>query len=283
MWKISMSYAWSMVGRALVGLLVICLGAVLLAPMFSEVSLSAYSDREADASEKIEKALQQTISYHFIDTPLIEIISRLSDKTNITIVLTRKIEDAGVQADQRVTIDAKDVTVESFLKLILDNLNLTTMVKDEVLKITTIEDAQSPENMTVRIYPVADLLDNVRAPAAEGGGVYPDFDELIDLITSTLEPDTWQDVGGPGSICGHENSRTLVVSQRRDMHQKLAGTLTTLRRAKHLQAVSLQSLPVSSSALPMGGGGGGGSLPIRSRLPQRPFVGGVGAGGGGVF
>lgn len=33
-----------------------------------------------------------------------------------------------------------------------------------------------------------------------GGGVQPDFDSLIELITTTVEPDSWEDLGGPGSI-----------------------------------------------------------------------------------
>ena len=33
-----------------------------------------------------------------------------------------------------------------------------------------------------------------------GGGVVADFDSLIDLITTTIDPDSWDDVGGPGSI-----------------------------------------------------------------------------------
>jgi hypothetical protein len=37
-----------------------------------------------------------------------------------------------------------------------------------------------------------------------GGGVQADFDPLIDLITSTIEPDSWQDVGGPGSVNGFD-------------------------------------------------------------------------------
>jgi hypothetical protein len=34
----------------------------------------------------------------------------------------------------------------------------------------------------------------------QGGGTQADFDSLIDLITSTVQPTTWDDVGGPGSI-----------------------------------------------------------------------------------
>jgi hypothetical protein len=33
-----------------------------------------------------------------------------------------------------------------------------------------------------------------------GGGVFADFDSLIQLITSTIAPDTWDDVGGPGAV-----------------------------------------------------------------------------------
>jgi hypothetical protein len=34
----------------------------------------------------------------------------------------------------------------------------------------------------------------------QGGAAQADFDSLIDLITSTVQPTTWDDVGGPGSI-----------------------------------------------------------------------------------
>jgi len=33
-----------------------------------------------------------------------------------------------------------------------------------------------------------------------GGGAMADFDSLIELITTTIEPESWEDVGGPGTI-----------------------------------------------------------------------------------
>src|SRR5439155_25329260 len=39
-----------------------------------------------------------------------------------------------------------------------------------------------------------------KARGARGGGSMADFDALIELITSTLKPDSWDDVGGPGAI-----------------------------------------------------------------------------------
>ena len=35
-----------------------------------------------------------------------------------------------------------------------------------------------------------------------GGGAQADFDALIELITSTIQPTTWDEVGGPGSVKG---------------------------------------------------------------------------------
>jgi len=37
-------------------------------------------------------------------------------------------------------------------------------------------------------------------PGAAGGGTMADFDTLIELITSTIAPQTWDTVGGPGAI-----------------------------------------------------------------------------------
>jgi hypothetical protein len=41
---------------------------------------------------------------------------------------------------------------------------------------------------------------NERPIGARGGAAYADFDTLIDLITSTIAPDTWDAVGGAGAI-----------------------------------------------------------------------------------
>lgn len=38
------------------------------------------------------------------------------------------------------------------------------------------------------------------APGSRGGAALADFDSLIDLITSTTAPDSWDTVGGPGAI-----------------------------------------------------------------------------------
>jgi Tfp pilus assembly protein PilF len=61
------------------------------------------------------------------------------------------------------------------------------------------------------------MLDNGRRSRetrfdVNGNGMV-DFDSLISLITETVAPDTWNDVGGPGSIEGFPSNLSLVVSQ----------------------------------------------------------------------
>ena len=41
---------------------------------------------------------------------------------------------------------------------------------------------------------------NVRERGMSGGGTGADFTELMDLIVSTIEPESWDEVGGPGSV-----------------------------------------------------------------------------------
>ncbi|MFI4874559.1 MAG: DUF1598 domain-containing protein [Blastopirellula sp. JB062] len=70
-------------------------------------------------------------------------------------------------------------------------------------------------------------------PGAMGGGVEPDFDQLIDLITTTIQPESWEELGGPGAIAPFESGvyvdskGTLQRAQLRDQ----SGRLEALREA----------------------------------------------------
>jgi general secretion pathway protein D len=75
----------------------------------------------------------------------------------------------------------------------------------------------------------------VIGPGGIGGGAKPDFDSLTELITSTVAPQSWQEVGGPGAITGYENNLSLVVSQTQEVHEQIADLLEQLRRLQDLQ------------------------------------------------
>ena len=72
-------------------------------------------------------------------------------------------------------------------------------------------------------------------PGGLGGGVIADFDTLIELITTTIEPDSWDEVGGPGTIAEFPTNLSLVISQTQEVHEKISDLLEQLRRLQDLQ------------------------------------------------
>ncbi len=73
------------------------------------------------------------------------------------------------------------------------------------------------------------------SPGGMGGGNQADFDSLIQLITSTIKPTSWDEVGGPGSIAEFRTNLSLVISQTQDIHAEIADLLSQLRRLQDLQ------------------------------------------------
>jgi general secretion pathway protein D len=80
----------------------------------------------------------------------------------------------------------------------------------------------------------------------EGGQA--DFDSLIELITTTVKPQTWDEVGGPGSIQSFQNNLSLVVSQTEDVHEEIVDLLEQLRRNQDLQVtIEVRFITLSDS------------------------------------
>jgi len=72
-------------------------------------------------------------------------------------------------------------------------------------------------------------------PGGLGGGTQADFDSLIELITSTVQPQSWTEMGGPGSIAPFETNLSIVVSQTQEVHEEIVDLLEQLRRLQDLQ------------------------------------------------
>jgi hypothetical protein len=93
----------------------------------------------------------------FVETPLKDAVTFLQDAHGIPIVLnTKTLNDAGVNADAPVTKNLRGITLRSALRLLLKDLDLTYVVRDEVLQITTPDDAES--QLITKVYPVGDLV-----------------------------------------------------------------------------------------------------------------------------
>ena len=96
----------------------------------------------------------------------------------------------------------------------------------------------------VKVYTVADLVIPLpkgnRATHKVDKDVSPaehDLESLITLITSTIEPESWDKLGGTGAIEPFETNFSLVISQSERVHEQIADLLEQIRRVMDLQVV----------------------------------------------
>lgn len=254
----------------------------------------------------VEDKLNARINTDFVETSLSDVFSVLSEQADIQFyVKAKKLEEAGVALDVAITRSFKQIRLSTFLDLILDELELTYVIKDDLVLITTPEDAES--KLEIRVYDCRDLLalssqsgnaalrnkaeaispttcvpalpasripiigtptvpppqtrfpDSIMpqfggaglAPGVEAGGskskgqlggsmeepvhdeLRRDYDSLIELITTNVDPHTWDDIGGPGTISAYHG--LIVVTQTPQTHQKVERVLDMLREAAGLE------------------------------------------------
>jgi general secretion pathway protein D len=257
------------------------------------------------------------VNLQFNNMPLSEVVNYLSQQAGVNILLDdRALAEQGVTRDSQVSVNLPTpVSLESGLSLILQSLNLTYMVKNEAVQVTSKE--RRDRNTVKRTYYVADLvipipnfaptenmsltaainnslqqaafaanslngnpskhgyqtpslatnvpesssvLGQVQMPGsppggmgggmgfgggmngspmmgsgAGGGGIIADFDPLMELIRTTIAPETWDEMGGTGTMSEFSANLSLVISNTQEVHEQIQSLLDQLRRLQDLQ------------------------------------------------
>ncbi|NBT13255.1 MAG: hypothetical protein EBS56_06700, partial [Planctomycetia bacterium] len=139
---------------------------------YKSVDLANPGSNEQKIYDALEKPVQ---NFEFTETPLRDVIAQIQDAQGIPVQIdTKAFEDAGLDLETPVTKNLSGISLRSALRLLLGDLDLTYLVKDEVLMITTKDKAA--ETMVVKVYPVADLVIPVNPqaginPFQTGGGL----------------------------------------------------------------------------------------------------------------
>jgi hypothetical protein len=192
--------------------------------------LIEYFPRPTRDEEKIIKALHAPTSLEWADFPFEKCIEFLQQQHKINIWLDKQtLRDEGVALDQPVTLKLAGVSLRSILKLLLEPLQLTYVVEDDVLKITTT--AKAGEKLLTRTYPVRDLW----------GHSIPS--DLETAIARTIEPDSWAEDQGPGSMTYVRESESLVIRHTCEAHEQILQLLRNLRDAKRAGQGAPQKQP----------------------------------------
>jgi hypothetical protein len=113
--------------------------------------------KPGSSEQKIFEALDQPANFDFLDTPLTEVAEYLSTNYRINVVLAKStLADAAITEDTPVTSSLSGISLRSALRIMLGELKLTYVIRDEVMQITTPEDAES--QLVTKVYPVGDLV-----------------------------------------------------------------------------------------------------------------------------
>ncbi len=260
-----------------------------------KIPAPVHSEKELEIERKLTTPVT---ALNFTDAKLGQVLDDLRAWENINIYIDQKALDAqGVSLEHPVSVKLENISLKSALNLILKQVQLTWIIKDEVLQITT--DAEAKGKMKRVTYEVADLVipvpnstnplpmnnannstQPIMAPyaptpivgkyalgtgtptgepspssfATETGGATVTKTgptttreaELIKLITNTIDPRSWSDLGGPGTIDYHPLTMGLVVNQTPDIQEQIVDLLNSLRRLQD-QEVALEVRFISIS------------------------------------
>ncbi|HTN74157.1 MAG TPA: hypothetical protein VL096_02880, partial [Pirellulaceae bacterium] len=178
----------------------------------------------------VMQAMEQPVACNFHEVALNEVLRQLQKESGCGLVIdTRALQDASIGEDSLVTLSLPRQSLRNVLAHILPSLNLDWYPLHGNIRVTTREEAET--QLFVAIYPVLDLVQ-----AKDGDATTEDYDSLIELITSTVTPNSWKEGGtGEGTIAPAFGG--IAVAQSWRVHEELNNVLTAIRRVKTQQGI----------------------------------------------
>lgn len=163
------------------------------------------------------KAGPRTTACGYEARPLDQVCAELSRTFGIAIRLDADaLQQAGMAIDTPITFSLEAASPAATLSWLLRSAGLTWVPEAKGVRVTTPETAAAMQHAAT--YDVRDLV------AAANG----DTDGLMDIIQCVVEPSSWSDVGGPGTIA--PGPRGLEVEQNHAVHRGIENVLSGLRQ-----------------------------------------------------
>jgi hypothetical protein len=179
----------------------------------------------------LDKPLEKPLEFN--EAPVRDVTDRFRQVAGIDVLVDHKaLQGAGLDLDTPFTARLPaGLPLATALEMALRGADLTWIVRDDLLEITTPERAEARPLM--RVHDVADLVETA-------GGLQV----LTDLIQSCVASDTWDTAGGSGSI-RWDDGTALLISQSWQVQRQVVGLLAVLRRLKATPAEDRRPLGLS--------------------------------------
>jgi hypothetical protein len=184
------------------------------------------------AKEKaIIKALDTPITASFKDSRFQDVIDYLSTLIGQPILLDNAaLEEAKITYETPITVKVKGVTVRTLLRKILGDFGLAYMIKEQTIQVTSALKAR--ETMITRSYNIGDIVDTGALDSIRFGNqgiqaaqIVQNVNAIIDLIQTSVDPESWKKNGGNGTIVFNPGSMSLVIRNSAEVHSMLGSGL----------------------------------------------------------
>ena len=175
----------------------------------------------ATEEEAVRQALRKKVDLNFTETSLTDVVGHLEKLLGIEIYLhKRSLGEEGLDIETPISFRISGISAAAAMDLMLRDLDLTYMIKDNHLLILT-SCAEQELARNTKVYDVADLV-----------GDYEGLDCLVGVIASAIRPESWDAVGGEGSIESFDNAgmRAIVVNQTQRVQGEIEKFLADLRK-----------------------------------------------------
>jgi hypothetical protein len=192
----------------------------------------------------------------FSEAPLADVFGQLRELTGVNLIVHwQRLEEAGVSRDQPISIDVRNLRLSQVLWLVMneaagpdaelayraDRDLIMPKLQTPMLQTGRVQDVPVGARVSVAagavaVQPIIGRYGSGMYFGGEGdpwrGDVEGEYDgspeehlrQLIQIITTTVEPESWAVNGGRGTISSFHDR--LVVRNTPLVHQKLAGYLS---------------------------------------------------------
>jgi hypothetical protein len=178
-----------------------------------------------EKEQQILKTLDSSIKADFKDSRLEDVIDFLQTRTGLSIILDKAaLEEANASYDSLITANFKQgISVRTLLRVVLGKANLTYIVKDEAITVMTPERAKA--TMVTKTYYLGDLVgytDVNLGPVLTQAKMLAAGREIVEMIKGSVDPNSWRDNGGEGTIVFDPRTLSIVVKQSAEVHSILS-------------------------------------------------------------
>lgn len=168
---------------------------------------SMLSGREKEILKKLDQETKN--DFNLVETSFDQVLKMLEKEIGFSLIISKAtMEEARITYESKLSYQIpRNVSNRTLLKSVLAELGLTYIIKGELVQVVSF--LQAKNEMRVGFMNVATMI--------RGG---PSIDDLIKLIKSTIEPDSWDTSGGNGTITVQPPG-TLIIKNSAEVIYRL--------------------------------------------------------------